>query len=66
MSAVKKLGIAYAWLVGEQWFYLPTRELAPRHAIEVHCYEVDGEIVLHEDYGGAGRFIRGAKQPAPE
>jgi hypothetical protein len=61
MPDAKILGTAYAWKVGEDWWYVRSGDDAPADAIEVQALGADGELVLHHFTGAGGTFIRGAK-----
>jgi hypothetical protein len=44
---MNRLANAFAWQIGDAWFYADTREDAAPIAVEVERYESEGRIVLY-------------------
>ena len=48
---------AFAWQVGDKWYYAETRDLAAPIAVEVERYDSEGRIVLYWPLSDSGTLI---------
>jgi hypothetical protein len=60
MALLRSLGPRLAWRVDVKWHYAAREDDAPKDALPANLIELDGELVLCVDLGGAGVNFWGA------
>lgn len=59
---MNRLPNTFAWQVGEKWRYAESREAAAPIAVEVECYESEGQIILYWPYKDSATLIWNAEK----